>query len=79
MRVRVRDHGPGLPAQERSAAAERFWRSARDQNVDGTGLGLTIARTLLETCGGRLELHDGRPGLAVDIVLPLADQPRVSP
>lgn len=79
VRVRVRDHGPGLTAQERSAAAERFWRSARDQNVDGTGLGLTIARTLLETCGGHLELHDGRPGLAVDIVLPLADQPCASP
>jgi signal transduction histidine kinase len=73
VRVRVRDHGPGLSEAERSSAGERFWRSPRHQNVDGTGLGLTIARALLANGGGRLELHDALPGLAADIVLPALD------
>jgi signal transduction histidine kinase len=73
IRVRVRDHGPGLDAAERAAAPERFWRSARHQNVDGTGLGLALACVLLESCGGRLELHEAQPGLAAEIVLPAAE------
>jgi signal transduction histidine kinase len=74
--VRVRDRGPGLSDEERSCAGERFWRSPRHQNVDGTGLGLTIAGALLVNGGGRLELHDGRPGLAAEIVLPVPrDEP----
>jgi signal transduction histidine kinase len=69
VRVRVRDHGPGLSEAERDSATELFWRSPRHQNQDGTGLGLTIVQTLLETGGGRLELHDAEPGLAADVVL----------
>lgn len=70
IRVRVRDHGPGLSDEERSRAAERFWRSPRHQHVVGTGRGLTIAQGLLVGSGARLELHAARPGLAADIVLP---------
>jgi signal transduction histidine kinase len=77
VRVRVRDHGSGLTDAERGSAAERFWRSPRHQNVDGSGLGIAIARTLLEPCGGRLELVDAQPGLAAEVVLP-ADQPPAS-
>ena len=73
VRVRVRDHGPGLSEAERGSAMELFWRSPRHQNHEGTGLGLTIVRTLLETGGGRLELHDAEPGLAADVVIPAAD------
>ena len=72
VRVRVRDHGPGLSTAERGSATELFWRSPRHQNHEGTGLGLTIVRTLLETGGGRLELHDAAPGLAADVVVPAA-------
>ena len=72
VRVRVRDHGPGLSEAERASAMELFWRSPRHQNHEGTGLGLTIVRTLLQTGGGRLELHDAEPGLAADVVLPAA-------
>jgi signal transduction histidine kinase len=72
VRVRVRDHGPGLSEAERASAMELFWRSPRHQNHEGTGLGLTIVRSLLETGGARLELHDAEPGLAADVVIPAA-------
>ena len=70
-RISVRDHGPGLDPDELEQAADRFWRSARNQNVPGSGLGLAIAMDLLRSVGGRLavESPDGG-GLSVSFDLP---------
>lgn len=69
--VAVRDEGTGLTAAELDRVGERFWRSPRHQNLDGFGLGLAIARTLLEHCGARLEIRPGSPrGLEVALRFP---------
>jgi signal transduction histidine kinase len=59
--VAVADEGPGLPPAELRRAGDRFWRGRGHQNVDASGLGLAIARTLLEHSGGRLELRARTP------------------
>ncbi len=72
--VAVDDEGPGLDADELPRAGDRFWRSRRHQNVDGSGLGLSIARTLLQASGGRLDVAPNEPcGLSVRLVVPSAD------
>ena len=54
---------------------DRFWRSAASQNVPGSGLGLSIARTLLRTTGGEIVFANAAPsGLRVSIRVPRADQ-----
>jgi signal transduction histidine kinase len=68
----VRDRGPGLGPDELDHAGERFWRSRRHQNVDGTGLGLALARALVEGAGGELRLEPREPGLAAAVRLPPA-------
>ncbi|MFJ6622792.1 sensor histidine kinase [Kitasatospora sp. NPDC091335] len=69
--VTVTDAGPGLTEDELSRAGDRFWRSPRHQNVDGSGLGLSIARTLLAAGGGSLGFAPVRPtGLAVTLAVP---------
>ncbi|MFD7452098.1 sensor histidine kinase [Kitasatospora sp. NPDC059827] len=69
--VTVSDAGPGLTEDELARAGDRFWRSARHQNVDGSGLGLSIARTLLAAGGGSLGFAPVRPtGLAVTLSVP---------
>lgn len=66
--VAVTDEGDGLPADEISRAGDRFWRSRRHQNVEGSGLGLAVARTLLASSGGRLDVASApRRGLRVTI------------
>jgi signal transduction histidine kinase len=71
--LHVIDHGPGLTEQERLHATERFWRGGGHQNVDGSGLGLSIARALAEASGGRLDLLPAEPsGLDACLVLPAA-------
>jgi signal transduction histidine kinase len=59
--LHVIDQGPGMPADQRERAFDRFWRApAADR--DGTGLGLAIVRQLLEASGGTAELHPNRDG-----------------
>jgi signal transduction histidine kinase len=67
----VADEGPGLDAGELARVGERFWRGARDQNEPGSGLGLSIVRTLMDPYGGRLHVEPGAArGLVVAVRLP---------
>ena len=56
----VADTGPGIPEAEQAAMFDRFRRGA-GARYRGAGLGLSIARALVETHGGRIWI-DSRPG-----------------
>ena len=57
---RVRDHGPGIPADQRTHIGEPFYRSdiSRTRETGGTGLGLYLARQVARAHGGELSLVD---------------------
>ncbi len=59
----VRDTGIGIPLDEQQHLFTRFFRSslARHHAIQGSGLGLSIARTVIEEHGGHM-LVDSRPG-----------------
>lgn len=63
--VIVEDDGPGVPAEQMSRLFEPFWRGERAdlRNDGGTGLGLTIAREIVERLGGSLQARS-RPQFA---------------
>ena len=71
-RLVVVDNGPGIPAEERARAGERFFR-ASNASQPGSGLGLAIVRSIAERHGGRLEVEAGPDGqgLSVALVLPV--------
>lgn len=52
-RVSVRDHGPGVPPEERSRVFGRFARGADVEAVPGSGLGLAIVADVAREHGGR--------------------------
>ena len=58
--VRVVDHGPGIPANERERIFEPFARGANGDVGPGSGLGLAIARGFVQLNGGRLWLESAR-------------------
>ena len=73
-RVLVRDRGPGIPAAERHLIFDPFARGgAADGGRGGKGLGLFIARRVVEAHGGVIGLRPVRPGAEFCIELPLAD------
>lgn len=59
--VRVRDHGPGIPPEERDRVTERFYRGTGAPS-GGSGLGLAIARELAEKWAGTLTIAAAEGG-----------------
>jgi signal transduction histidine kinase len=76
--VRVRDHGPGLPAADLERVFEPFVRleDSRSRDSGGTGLGLTIVRNLIRGQRGEVSLRSlappEGPGLEASLRIPLA-------
>jgi signal transduction histidine kinase len=67
----VRDDGPGIPPDERSRIFERFQRMPDHEHVEGTGLGLPIARELARRMGGDLAVASvADAGSSFVLVLP---------
>ncbi|MFJ8827397.1 ATP-binding protein [Streptomyces sp. NPDC102467] len=52
----VRDHGPGIPADELPYVFGRFWRSPTARALPGSGLGLSIVARTVEANGGEVAL-----------------------
>ena len=57
----VEDTGPGIPAEERARAFDRFYRGSAAGET-GAGLGLSIVRRIAERHGGQAELLEGPGG-----------------
>ena len=68
----VADHGPGIPADARAHAVERFVRLEQSRSQPGSGLGLSLASAVAHLHHGELELADNEPGLKAMILLPRA-------
>ena len=58
--LRVADEGPGLAAEQKARAFDRFWSAG--PGTGGSGLGLAIAKRLVEVDGGTIELSDATGG-----------------
>ncbi|MGZ3420786.1 MAG: hybrid sensor histidine kinase/response regulator [Polyangiales bacterium] len=54
--IAVRDHGPGVPPEERTSIFERYERRAPLQHAGGFGVGLWIARQIVEAHRGRIDV-----------------------
>ena len=69
--VTVRDHGPGIPPDEREQVFERFYRAEDAKSSPGSGLGLSIVRHVAESFGGDARiLNETGQGTAVKLWLP---------
>jgi two-component system sensor histidine kinase MprB len=72
-RLTVRDHGPGIPAEELPYVFDRFWRSPSSRQLPGSGLGLSIVAQTVQDTGGQVSLGPapgGGPGTQAVVVLP---------
>ena len=73
--ISVHDRGPGVPAREERSIFEPFYRAsvAAESAVPGSGLGLNLARRMVQGMGGRLSLRSAPgEGSVFTIHLPVA-------
>lgn len=71
--IEIRDHGAGVPEASRATLFERL--AAGDTDSDSVGLGLWIARLLVEAHGGTITYEAGDPGARFVITLPAGPVP----
>ncbi len=80
VRLRVGDRGPGVPRGQERRVFEKFQRAHNSlaSGTAGSGLGLTIARTLVEAHGGTLE-YAARDGGGAEFTVTFAATPLPAP
>ncbi|GAB4540607.1 MAG: hypothetical protein Kow0063_30620 [Anaerolineae bacterium] len=78
VQVEVSDTGVGMTEEEQSHLFERFFRSSSEvvQRAGGSGLGLTIARSIVELHGGSISVHsEYGAGTTFTVNLPVTETP----
>lgn len=72
----VRDSGPGIPAEDRTKVFGRFFRSDQNQMYQGTGIGLSLTKAIVDLHGGDIIAQEApEGGASFRVVLPLAPPP----
>ena len=74
LEMNIRDYGPGVPANELDLITNKFYRGKDwiDKDKDGNGLGLYIAKTLMNKMKGDLITESPGEGLEVKLGIPLS-------
>ena len=80
-RVSVTDAGPGIPPADAERVFDRFYRvdKARSRDRGGSGLGLAVARSLVEAHGGRITVSGQPGGTRFTVTLPTTAQALTNP
>ena len=60
--VCVRDHGPGIDAEDLPFVFDRFYRASSARGLPGSGLGLAIVRQVAEANGGNVVAEQAEGG-----------------
>lgn len=69
--VTVADNGPGIGDDQLHDVGKPYFRGAESIGTPGAGLGIHLARTMLESAGGSFAISTGNDGTSVQLSLPL--------
>ena len=74
LEMTIKDYGPGVPEEELSLIANKFYRGKQwaDSKQEGSGLGLYIAKMLMEKMDGELLPESKGEGLSITLLIPLS-------
>jgi signal transduction histidine kinase len=75
VRITVEDQGPGIPFEQQTGLFERFYRIRNESDAPGVGLGLAIAKGIVEAHGGSIGIDSAvGSGTRVWFTLPSASR-----
>lgn len=73
--VRVTDHGEGMDAQTQARVFEKFYQGDTAHATEGNGLGLALAKRIVDLCGGKITVSSAPgEGTAFAVYLPVAEE-----
>ncbi len=73
LRIRVADHGIGIPEDELEKVFDHHYRASNSGRTHGSGLGLSLVKAMVETMGGRIRAANRcEGGTVITILLPAA-------
>jgi signal transduction histidine kinase len=71
LRMRIVDHGIGIPQEEQKYIFKRFYRAHNASNIQGTGLGLTIVKKYIHLLGGTIDfISNENQGTVFSVTIP---------
>ncbi len=74
LQMKIEDHGPGVPEDEIALITKRFYRTKRwaASDIEGSGLGLYLAKTIMEKMEGQMYVENTGTGLCVTLYIRLS-------
>ena len=74
LEMKLKDHGPGVPADELALITNKFYRGKQwaESKEEGSGLGLYIAKRLMEKMDGELLPESPGDGFCITLLIPLS-------
>jgi signal transduction histidine kinase len=69
--ITIADNGIGIDENDYEKVFERFYRTDKSRNSQGSGLGLSMVKAIIEMHKGNIFLSDNNPGLRVTVTFPV--------
>ncbi len=69
--IEVRDNGPGIPKKEQKKVFRRFFRGKHPADVNGTGIGLSLVKELVDLAQGTIDLQSNSEGTTFIVSIPV--------
>jgi len=77
LNIRVSDTGPGIPKNEQKKIFHRFFRGNQTSDVNGTGIGLSLVKELVDLAQGTIHLESNSSGTTFMVSLPVQEAANV--
>lgn len=69
--IEVKDNGPGIPEKEQKKVFRRFFRGKYSSGKNGTGIGLSLVKELVDLAKGNIQMHSTPAGTSFTVTLPV--------
>lgn len=77
LNIRVSDTGPGIPKKEQKKVFRRFFRGNQTSDANGTGIGLSLVKELVDLAQGTIHLESNSSGTTFMVSLPVQEAANV--
>ncbi len=76
--IEIKDNGPGIPEKEQKKVFRRFFRGKYSSGTNGTGIGLSLVKELVELTHGTIKMQSSSSGTTFTVSIPVEEQEAIT-